>query len=139
MTAAQTTGGGVVPSGAAPRATLPPGWKVGSGGYVVRDAPRPGPVERPPLPRCSVATCEQVAMVSGLCKGHYARKLRNGDVFADVPIGSSRPLPQGDSVNLVFPGSCGTCGAGDLRADHADWCHRVKAAAPVFLDARPRS
>lgn len=78
-------------------------------------------------------------MTSGLCNGHYDRKTKRGDVFAHIPIGTGsrgRLEPPGESTNLVFPGSCGTCGAGDLRVAHADWCARVRAAAPDFVTAR---
>jgi hypothetical protein len=41
---------------------------------------------RKPLPPCRVDGCARKAVTQGLCKSHYSRKKKFGDVRADQPI-----------------------------------------------------
>jgi len=94
---------------------------------------------RPPkeVRRCEVDGCDRPHNGHGLCTGHGSRVRQYGEVFPDVPLGQHGPrlAHSRTATNASRPGSCGTCGAGDLRLGHADWCARVVVAAPEFAEA----
>ena len=40
-------------------------------------------------PTCSVSGCSKPSRARGLCRGHYARVERLGDVVPEVPLGAT--------------------------------------------------